>query len=387
MTLITDTRTLNAFCKRLRSAKYITVDTEFMREKTYWPVLCLVQIAGPDEAAAIDALVPDINLSSIYELFDDQNTLKVFHAARQDLEIFFHAVGRLPTPVFDTQIAAMVCGFGDAVGYEQLIAKLNKQLVDKRSRFTDWSIRPLSRRQIDYALADVTHLRPAYEKLARRIAANNRSSWIDEEMAQLSAPKTYNGDPDAAYLRIKARTKSGRFLAVLRELAIWREREAQRSDRPRNHVLRDEALVEIAHHMPNTAKELGRTRGLSAKTAEGFYGRHILQAVKRGLAVPDNRCPQPTTKPNLPRGLGPVTDLLKVLLKMKCEEWDVATKLIASSADIEQIAAFGDKANVPAMRGWRRQVFGRDALKLRTGDLALAVDGNHMIAVDWEPCK
>ncbi len=379
MTLISDTTALDAFCKRLRAANYVTVDTEFMREKTYWPILCLLQIAGPDEAAAIDALAPDIDLGPVYELFDDRSVTKVFHAARQDLEIFFHQNGRLPEPVFDTQVAAMVCGFGDAVGYEQLIAKLTKQRVDKSSRFTDWSVRPLSERQIAYALADVTHLRPAYEKLARKLDAQGRAAWIDEEMAVLAASETYDGDPDNAYRRIKARSKSGRFLAVLRELAAWREREAQRRDQPRNRVLRDEALVEIAHHTPKSIKELSRTRGLSAKTAEGGYGAQILEAVERGLAVPEAECPQPESKPDLPHGLGPVTDLLKVLLKMKSEESHVATKLLASSADIDQIAAFGEQADVRAMSGWRREVFGNDALELRAGQLALAVDGNRMV--------
>ena len=385
MTLITDSQALAAFCQRLRGTEYITVDTEFMREKTYWPILCLVQIAGPIDAAVIDTLAPGMDLAPVYELFDDRDLLKVFHAARQDLEIFFHEAGRLPEPVFDTQVAAMVCGFGDSVGYEQLIAKLTKGTIDKSSRFTDWSLRPLSERQIDYALADVTHLRPAYEKLAKRLKSNGRDGWIDEEMAVLEAPSTYDGNPDTAYQRIKARSKSARFMAVLRELAAWREREAQRRDQPRNRILRDDALVEIAHHTPKTAKDLGRTRGLSVKVAEGSYGQQLLGAVKRGLDVPDSECPQPEAKPDLPRGLGPVTDLLKVLLKMKSEDADVATKLLASSADIELIAAFGEKADVRAMSGWRREVFGNDALRLRAGDIALTVEGKRMIVVEWEP--
>ena len=376
--MITDTQALSEFCLRVRTADYITVDTEFMREKTYWPILCLVQIAGPDEADCIDALADGIDLTPLYDLMADDSILKVFHAARQDLEIFFHQAGQVPHPVFDTQVAAMVCGFGDSVGYEALITELVKARIDKGSRFTDWTLRPLSERQIDYALADVTHLRPAYEKLAAMLHDNERESWLEEEMAVLESPDTYNGNPSEAYRRIKARNTTARMLAVLRELAAWRESEAQRRNVPRNRVLRDESLVEIAHHTPKSADQLARTRGLGDKLAHGNYGQHILEAIKKGQALPDNECPKPVRKQKLPKGLGPVTDLLKVLLKMKSEDSDVAGKLLASAADIELIAAFGEDADVRAMKGWRRDVFGDHALKLRAGELSLAVKGKKL---------
>ena len=383
MPMISDTARLEAFCKSLAGAAFVSVDTEFMREKTYWPILCLVQVAGPDDARVIDALAPGIDLEPLFALFADTSVLKVFHAARQDLEIFYHLAGRLPAPVFDTQVAAMVCGFGDSVGYETLIAKLTKARVDKSSRFTDWTLRPLRERQIAYALSDVTHLREAYGKLKKKLAANGREGWLDEEMAVLTAPETYAMDPDLAFRRIKARGANARFLAVLREVAAWREREAQRRDLPRQRVLRDEALVEIAHHTPSTVAELARTRGLGRGLAEREAGAALLEAVGRGVAVPEKDRPIPTARADtaLPRGLGPVSDLLKVLLKMTCEESGVARKLVASSADLELIAAFGGEAKVPALNGWRRQVFGDAALKLRAGETALAAAGNRLTTV------
>ena len=378
MPMITDTRALAEFCGRLGACDYVTIDTEFMREKTYWPILCLVQVAGPDEARIIDALADGIDLSPLFDLLADETVLKVFHAARQDLEIFHHLSGRLPVPVFDTQVAAMVCGFGDSVGYEALVMKLAGAKIDKGSRFTDWTLRPLSGRQLDYALDDVIHLRPAYEKLARKLHGNGRESWLEEEMAVLTRPATYLGEPREAFRRIKTRSADGKVLAVLREVAAWREAEAQRRDVPRNRVLRDEALVEIAHHSPATAKELSRTRGLGAKLANGTYGERILDAVKKGLAQPREDRPEPKVQARLPRGLGPVVDLLKVLLKMKSEDSHVATKLLASAADIELIATFGEKADVKALKGWRREVFGDDALRLRAGEVSLAVAGKKL---------
>ncbi len=382
MTLITDTGALAGFCGRLAGTPFITVDTEFMREKTYWPILCLVQLAGTDEAAAIDTLADGIDLAPLFDLMADSSMLKVFHAARQDLEIFYHLTGRLPAPVFDTQVAAMVCGFGEQVSYEILIAKTTKAQVDKSSRFTDWALRPLSERQILYALSDVTHLRPAYEKLKRKLEANGRAPWIEEEMAVLTATSTYAMAPEEAYRRIKSRGAQPRTLAILRELAAWRETEAQTRDLPRGRVLRDESLVEIAHHRPKTVEQLARTRGLGRRMAEGAAGGAILEAVARGLAVPDAECPQRQEKRPLPRGLGPVTDLLKVLLKMKCEEAHVAQKLLASAAHVERLAAFGEEADVPALSGWRRQVFGEEALRLRRGELALAIEGKKLKLVE-----
>jgi ribonuclease D len=382
MSLITDSAALAAFCRRLSGTEFVTVDTEFMRERTYWPKLCLVQVAGPEAAAAIDPLADGIDLEPLFELLADPETVKVFHAARQDLEIFQYLVGRLPTPVFDTQVAAMVCGFGDQVGYETLVAKLARAKLDKGSRFTDWSLRPLSQRQIDYALSDVTHLRLVYEKLKQRLESSGRAEWLAEEMAELTDPAIYDIDPMQAFRRMKIRGGNARFLVVLRELAAWREREAQQKDIPRPRVLRDEALIEIAHHTPTTEDELARTRGLGHRFAEGPWGSQILSAVARGLAVPEEERPQPDMKREMPRGIGPVADLLKVLLKMKCDEQDVAQKLVASSADIEMVAALGESADVPALHGWRRQVFGEDALKLRQGRSALALRGKRLALVD-----
>ena len=385
MSVIADTEALSAFCRRLREAPFITVDTEFMRERTYWPRLCVVQLAGPDEAQAIDALADGLSLEPLFELMAEARLLKVFHAARQDLEIFFNLTGRLPEPVFDTQVAAMVCGFGDSVSYETLASKLAKARIDKSSRFTDWALRPLSERQIHYALSDVTHLRVVYEKLSRQLAANGRGPWLDEEMATLTALGTYDIDPNETYRRIKGRGKGGRFLAMLRELAAWREKEARSRDLPRNRVLRDEALVEIAHHAPTTPEELGRTRGLGHKMARGTAGAAILRAVKKGLDLPEAECPKPEPKRDLPRDLGPVIDLLKVLLKMKCERFETAQKLVASAADIELLAAHGEDAGVRALGGWRREVFGEDALRLRRGEIALAIEGKKLKPVPLEP--
>lgn len=377
MPMISDTASLEAFCQSLSSADVITVDTEFMREKTYWPQLCLVQVAGPgtgeENAKAIDALAPGIDLTPLFDLMADESILKVFHAARQDLEIFHHLSGKLPKPVFDTQVAAMVCGFGNSVGYEMLVTKLTNERVDKGSRFTDWTARPLSDRQIDYALADVTHLRLVYDKIREKLGTNGRESWLAEEMDILTTPATYDTDPREVFKRIKSGNARPKTLAILRELAAWREEEAKRRDLPRNRVIRDEQLLEIAHHPTEKPADLARIRGLGAKFAEGPAGEAIIKAIKAGLAVPDQDRPRPKRRNRIPNGTGPASQLLKVLLKMRCDEHEVAQKLLASSEDIENLAAFGDKANVPALSGWRRDVFGEDALRLLQGDIALAV--------------
>lgn len=384
MSLITDADDLADFCRRLRGLSYIAVDTEFMRERTYWPKLCLVQVAAPgDVSAAIDPL-SGLDLAPLFDIFADSRIVKVFHAARQDLEIFVHLTGRLPAPVFDTQVAAMVCGFGDQVGYETLVTKLARVRIDKASRFTDWSLRPLSDRQIDYALSDVVHLCPVYEKLRARLDATGRAGWLEEEMAVLTDPATYDMDPCEAWRRLKTRGGNARFLAVLRELAAWRERQAQSRDVPRNRVIRDEAMTEIAHHMPSTVADLARTRGLGRSFAESGAGTEVLAAVARGREVPREQCPQPDVRRELPRRVAPIAELLKVLLKMKCDDHDVAQRLVASSTDIEMIAALGEDAEVHALTGWRRQVFGEDALKIRQGRLALAVHGHRLTLVDVE---
>ena len=385
MKLISDTAALAAFCQRLASAEFVTVDTEFMREKTYWPQLCLVQLAGPEEAWAIDPMAPGMDLAPLFELMNNPKVLKVFHAARQDVEIFLHLSGKVPAPLFDSQVAAMVCGFGDAVSYETLAGQLARARIDKSLRFTDWSRRPLTDRQLEYALADVTHLRIIYEKLSLRIEREQRGEWVAEEMAVLADPGTYLVDPDEAWRRLKSRSSSPRFLMVLKELAAWREREAREKDLPRQRLLKDDSLMEIAAQAPTSVDELAHTRGLSRSAAEGKLGSALLAAVSRALATPESQWPTPMERTELPRGLGPVVDLLKVLLKLKGDQHDVAQRLIASSSDLEFIAA-DDNAAVPALQGWRRGLFGEDALKLKHGQLglALAADGRGLRLIPLE---
>jgi len=380
MTLIAENDTLGAFCGRQRGAEFVAIDTEFMRDRTYWPQLCLVQVAGPDEAAAIDALAPGIDLAPLVDLLADAKVTKVFHAARQDVEIFFHLTGAIPAPLVDTQVAAMVCGFGDAVSYENLAGKLAGARIDKSSRFTDWAHRPLTDRQLQYALSDVTHLRLAYEQLRRRIDKTGRGNWVGEEMAVLTDPATYRLEPREAWRRIKFRTDKPRALAVLREVAAWREEEAQRRDLPRSRILKDETLCEIAAHAPTDVEHLARCRGLSRAIAENKQGQAILAAVRRGLDLPAAQCPVPPPRRDLPAGLGPVVELLRVLLKMRCEDHDVAQKLVASADDLELIAA-DDTADVPALSGWRYDIFGADALALKHGRLALTTVGRRVKVV------
>lgn len=377
MTPITETAALAAFCRRQAGADFVTVDTEFMRERTYWPKLCLVQIAGPAEAAVIDTLAPGLDLAPLFELLEAESVTKVFHAARQDIEIFFHLTGRVPHPIVDTQVAAMVCGFGEAVSYENLATKLAGAQIDKASRFTDWEKRPLTERQLRYAVADVTHLRTIWEKLGPRLEKSGRAEWVSEEMRVLTDPATYRLEPREAWRRLKTRSDKPRFLGILREVAAWRETEAQRRNLPRNRVLKDESLVEIAAHAPRSAAELERTRGLPRGLAEGGQGQAILAAVRRGLELPESELPQPPLRADLPPGLGPVVDLLRVLLKMKCEQHHVAQKLVASGDDLQLIAA-DDQAPVPALSGWRREMFGEDALALKHGRLALTAAGKHV---------
>jgi len=369
-TLIDRQEDLAAACDRLARERYVAIDTEFMRESTYWPKLCLIQLAGAEEAFAIDPLAEGIDLAPLHALMADESVLKVFHSGRQDIEIFVHDTGRVPHPVFDTQIAAMVCGFGESVGYEKLIARLVGAAIDKSSRFTDWSRRPLSERQLSYALSDVIHLRPAYEKLAAMLHENGRESWLEEEMDVLTDPETYRTHPEEAWLRLKPRSTNGKFLAVLKELAAWRERAAQDRDQPRNRILRDETLMDVAAHTPRTPEDLAKARGIGRSIAEGWQGREIIRAVDRGLSMPKSERPSLEKRDVLPNGLGPTIELLKVLLKLRCEEHEVAQKLVASVADLERIAA-DDEAVVPALHGWRRQVFGEAALDLKHGRIAL----------------
>jgi ribonuclease D len=380
---LTTTDALAAFCGRAADAPYVTVDTEFLRERTYFAQLCLVQLALPGEddsdAVLVDPLSDSLSLDPLYALFRDPGVVKVFHAARQDLEIFHVEGGVVPAPLFDTQVAAMVCGFGDQVGYETLVRRIARAALDKSSRFTDWSRRPLSEAQKTYALADVTHLRQIYEYLKAELDRSGRTRWVDEELASLTDASSYVVDPDTAWLRLKLRTSSGKTLAIARELAAFRERHAQARNVPRNRVLKDDALMEVASTKPKTVADLGKSRLLLREARKGDIAEGLVAAVQKGLATP------PEDQPKLPKGrdrsnLNPaLADLLRVLLKAKAETSGVAAKLIASSSDLDDIAS-GYVDGIWAT-GWRREVFGEDALKLLNGDIALSADGPRVVTV------
>jgi len=363
---------------RLKKEEFVTVDTEFIRERTYWPRLCLIQIAGAKEAVAIDPLAEGIDLESFYELMQDKEILKVFHACRQDLEIFLHESGKLPQPLFDTQIAAMVCGFGEQVGYEMLVGALCRKQVDKSSRFTDWAQRPLTSKQLKYAISDVTHLRVVFEKLAALLEKSGRESWIKEEMKDLRDKENYITRPEDAWHRIKVPTGKPRVLGILKEIAAWREISAQHIDIPRGRLVKDEALAEIATHPPTTSEALGKMRNVHQGFADSEKGKELLAAVKRGVEMPEKDLPHRDPRPQMPPGLGPMVDLLRVLLKLKCEENQVAQKLLCLASDLELIAAFGAEADVPALKGWRHKLFGKEALELRDGKLAIAMEENKL---------
>ncbi len=379
MKVITTTRELKELCDRLAREEYITVDTEFMREHTFWPKLCLIQVAGENEAVIIDPLAKDIDLSPFFDLLVNENVLKVFHAGRQDIEIFHHLTGKVPTPVFDTQIAAMVCGFGDQVGYEALVRKLAGEQIDKGSRFTDWSRRPLSERQLKYALADVTHLRKVYERLREELERSGRAEWLAEELEVLTSPATYEQDVEQAWRRIKFRPRNRRQLALLKRLAEWREREAQRRDMPRRRVMKDEAIAEIASEMPQSERDLKRLRGISEGHARGATGKAILRLVEQVKALPENELPHPEKRPRPhPEGTQARADILKLALKIVTEQQGIAPKIIASAADLERMAA--GETDVPALRGWRRRVFGELAEALLRGDKVIGIrDGRPAI--------
>lgn len=374
---ITDTEALTDLCDRLKKADYVTVDTEFLRDNSYWPKLCLVQVAGPDVAAIIDPIAPLIDLQPLLDLMVDPNVLKVFHAARQDIEIFLRLSGRIPEPLFDTQVAAMVCGYGDSVSYETLVAKIARAALDKSSRFTDWTRRPLTERQLQYAIGDVTHLRKVYETLWGELDRNKRTEWLNDEMAILMDPATYIVEPDQAWQRIKTRTTNRRFLGVLREVAAWRELEARARDLPRGRMLKDDALLELAAHPPSSLDDMKQSRGVPKGFADGKLGPALLEAVLRGLNCPENELPEPEKMVEPPRGVGPLVELLKVMLKLQCEDHGVAQKLVANTSDLEQIAG-DDDADVGALKGWRREVFGDAALALKHGKLALAAEGRRI---------
>lgn len=384
MHVITKTKDLAAACQRLAENDYVTVDTEFLRETTFWPKLCVIQMAGPDIAFIVDALAESLDLKPFFELMHDSNVTKVFHAARQDIEIIYHLGKLIPAPLFDTQVAAMVCGFGDSISYDQLIYKVTGARIDKSSRFTDWARRPLTNKQLDYALADVTHLRDAYQFLKANLAEQNRSHWVRDEMEVLSSVGTYRTDPDLAWKRLKLRVRKPIELAVMMELAAWREREAQSRNVPRNRVIKDDAIYELAAQQPKDAEALGRLRTIPRGFERSRSADDILKAVKRALDLPKDTLPKLPKGRQAPDGSAAAVDLLKVLLKLISEANGVAAKVIATVDDLEKIAA-DDQADVPALKGWRRELFGETALKLKRGEVALAFQDRQIVALDQVP--
>ena len=380
MDVISTTADLHNLCEKLNSSDHVTVDTEFLREQTFWPQLCLIQLAGPNAEAVVDPMAAGIDLAPFYKLMADTRVVKVFHAARQDIEIVYTKTGVVPAPVFDTQVAAMVCGFGESISYVNLVKRISGADIDKSSRFTDWSRRPLSEKQLVYALGDVTHLRDVYAVLKKDLEASGRSHWLAEEMGSLTNPETYDTDPEKAWQRLKLRVKGKKSLAVLVELAAWRERLAQAQDVPRGRILRDEALYDIANQMPMTAEALGQLRTLSDGFGRSQRAREIIDAVKAGLARDPKTLPKMERSDALSAEATATLELLKVLLKSAAAEHRVAPRMIADSEALEQLATEAEP-DIPALQGWRRELFGHDALRLKRGELALTLVKGEVRAV------
>jgi ribonuclease D len=377
---ITTKSELAAACKRMAAHPFVTVDTEFLRETTYYPLLCIAQMATADEAVVIDALAPGIDLSPFMALMADEKVMKVFHAARQDIEIIWHSAKFIPEPIFDTQVAAMVLGYGDSISYDQLVQRITGDTLDKSHRFTDWTRRPLSDAQLAYAISDVTHLRDVYRALVEDLGRRGRADWVQEEMSVLTSPETYRMDPQSAWQRLKTRVRKPRELAVLIEVAAWREREAQSRDVPRSRVLKDDVIADIAIQAPTTIEKLRHLRSLPKGFERSRWGEAIVAAVERGLArdpktLPLHARPQPVANGSA------VVELLKVLLRMISERHHVAAKVIATVDDLARIAA-DDEADVPALTGWRRELFGEKALALKHGKLALAIEKGRVVPVE-----
>ena len=378
--LITTTDELAAICARMARHPFITVDTEFLRETTYYPLLCVAQIASADEAAVIDALAPGIDLKPFFDLMADEKVIKVFHAARQDIEIVWNMAKIIPHPIFDSQVAAMVLGYGDSISYDQLVQRITGDVLDKSNRFTDWTRRPLTDAQTTYALSDVTHLRDVYIKLAADLAKRGRTSWVEAEMGVLTSPETYRADPANAWERLKMRVKKPIELLILKELAAWREREARARDVPRSRVLKDDVLGDIATQAPTTIEKLGHLRSLPKGFERSRWGEAIVEAVQRGVDRDPKTLPRFERFKPAQNGAATV-ELLKVLLRMTAESHGVAAKVIATVDELDRIAA-DDDADVPAMKGWRRELFGEKAIALKAGKLALAVDKGRVVTVD-----
>jgi ribonuclease D len=384
MRIVETTADLKALVEELKGAPYLAIDTEFMRDSTYWPILCLLQIAVPGVAAIVDPLADGIDLSPFFALLKNPRIVKVLHAGRQDIEIFWHRGRVIPDPLFDTQIVAMVCGFGEAASYETLARKIAHAQVDKSARFTDWARRPLTKRQLEYALADVTHLCTIYEALSAQLAKNNRASWVAEEIAALKSEELYALDPAHAWKRLKPRTGNKRFLATLAAVAAWREREAQTRDIPRGRVLKDEVLLEIAAQPPENAEALERIRAVPRGFAASRMGKSLLDSVAEGRdALPPEVAEQPERKRRRREPSPAAIDLLKTLLRLRAEEAGVAPRLIANTDEIERLAA-GDDEGVAALHGWRNEVFGKDAVALRQGTLAIALEKGEAVIVELE---
>jgi ribonuclease D len=381
MQIIETTEHLAALAERLSRADFVTVDTEFMRETTFWPKLCLVQVASPEDSAIIDPLAPGLSLDPLFSLLGEPQVMKVFHAARQDIEIFHHLSGRVPSPIFDTQVAAMVLGFGDSIAYDQLVQRVTGGAVDKSSRFTDWAARPLSEAQLAYALADVTHLRDIYVHLRDALAERERTDWVAEEMALLASAETYDVKPEDAWRRLKARARSPVELAVLQEIAALREREARERDVPRNRVMKDEVIYEIALARPRTAEAMGKLRAAGKGFERSRLGQAAVAIVNEVLARPADRLPEIERKKASIEGATSAVELMKVLLKLTAEAHGVAPKVIATVDDLEAIVS-GEET--PALAGWRRAVFGEAALRLKAGEIGIAFDGRSLRTIDCE---
>ncbi len=384
MQVITNTSALEEFCSPLHAHEYITIDTEFMRERTYWSRLCLIQVASPDDEAIVDPLADAIDLTALFEVLDNQAVVKVFHAARQDVEIFHKLLDRVPKPLFDTQVAAMACGHGDQIGYEPLVRAITGAAIDKGSRFTDWSRRPLSQKQLEYALGDVVHLRDVYCQLKDELEKTDRFSWVQEEMEALLDPALYFVKPEVAWKRLKLRGLKRKDIGPFIKIAEWREAEAQARDLPRSRVLKDEAIYELARQAPKTADALSKCRGVANGFEKSSQAKSLIAAINAGVALPNDEVPEIERSRNLPPIPGDVLDLLRVLLKRQCEHYQVASKLVANASDLEAIARY-DEPDIPAMRGWRRQVFGEAAIKLKKGELALKLNESMIEFVDLKP--
>lgn len=380
MSLITTTDDLAAICDRMGKHAFVTVDTEFLRETTYYPLLCVAQMATDDEAVVIDALAPGIDLAPFFALMANEEVIKVFHAARQDIEILWNMAKTIPHPIVDSQVAAMVLGYGDSISYDQLVQRITGDVLDKSNRFTDWTRRPLTDAQITYALSDVTHLRAVYIKLAADLEKRKRASWVEAEMSVLTSPETYRMDPERAWERLKTRVRKPKELAVLMEIAAWREREAQTRDVPRSRVLKDDVLGDIATQAPTSIEKLGHLRSLPKGFERSRWGDAIIEAVQRGLAIDPKTLPRFERFRPAQNGAATV-ELLKVLLRMTAESHAVAAKVIATVDDLDRIAA-DDEADVPALKGWRRELFGEKAIALKHGQLALAVDNGKVVMVE-----